>query len=91
MIEKIGDIAKRILENWNVCDKERVDDIESVWCRIIDDDLKGHTYVNAFKNGILYIKVDSSCYRTVLNMRKQEIIKRLKRKNFNVKKIVIKL
>ncbi len=92
MIEKIGDITKRVLESLNIVEKnERDFDIEVVWNKIIDEKLIGHSYVNGIKDNILYIKVDSSCYLSLLNMKKKEILKCLNNKGFNIKKIIIKL
>ncbi len=90
-MEKIGDITKRVISNWVIEDERRNIDIEVVWNRIIDEDLRGHTYVNGLKNNILYVKVDSSCYLSILNMKKEEIIKKLKNKGFRIKKMVLKL
>ena len=90
-MEKIGDITKRVISNWVIEDERRNLDIEVVWNRIIDENLRGHTYVNGLRNNILYIKVDSSCYLSILNMRKEEIIKKLKNKGFRIKKMVLKL
>lgn len=90
-MEKIGDITKRVISNWVIEDERRNIDIEVVWNRIIDEDLRGHTYVNGLRNNILYIKVDSSCYLSILNMKKEEIIKKLKNKGFRIKKMVLKL
>lgn len=91
MMEKIGDITKRVISNWVIKDEGRNLDIEVVWNRIIDENLKAHTYVNYLKNNILYIKVDSSCYLSILNMKKEEIIKKLENKGFKIKKIILKL
>ncbi len=91
MIEKIGDITKRIVDIWKTEDKNREIDIDVLWNRIIDDNLQGHTYVKGMKNNILYIKVDSSCYLSLLNMKKKEILKKIKDNGFSIKKIVVKL
>jgi len=91
MMEKIGDITKRVISNWVIEDEGRDIDIEVVWNRIIDENLKGHTYVNCLRNNILYVKVDSSCYLSILNIKKGEIIKKLKSKGFRIKKMVLKL
>ena len=91
MMEKIGDITKRVISNWVIEDEERNFDIEVVWNRIIDENLKGHTYVNGLKNNVLYIKVDSSCYLSILNMKRKEIIKKLENKGFKIKKMILKL
>ncbi len=85
-MEKIGDITKRVISNWIFEDEERNFDIEVVWNRIIDENLKGHTYVNGLKN-----KVDSSCYLSILNMKRKEIIKKLENKGFKIKKMILKL
>ena len=90
-MEKIGDITKRVISNWVIEDEGRDIDIEVVWNRIIDENLRGHTYVNGVRNNILYVKVDSSCYLSILNMKKEEIIKKLKNKGFKIKKMVLKL
>mgnify|MGYP000026362341 CR=1 FL=1 len=90
-MEKIGDITKRVISNWVIEDEGRDIDIEVVWNRIIDENLRGHTYVNGLINNILYVKVDSSCYLSILNMKKEEIIKKLKNKGFRIKKMVLKL
>jgi len=90
-MEKIGDITKRVISNWVIEDEGRNLDIEVVWNRIIDENLRGHTYVNGLINNILYVKVDSSCYLSILNMKKEEIIKKLKNKGFRIKKMVLKL
>ena len=90
-MERIGDIAKKIISNCIVEEDIRNDDIEVVWSRIVDENLRGHTYVNNFKKDILYIKVDSSCYLSILNMKKEQIIKKLKSKGFRIKKIVFRL
>jgi len=91
MIEKIGDITKRVISNWSVEEDCRDIDIEVIWNKIIDENLKGHTYVNGIKKDVLYIKVDSSCYLSILNMKKNEIIKKLKNKGFKIKRMVLKL
>lgn len=91
MIEKIGDITKRVIHNQGIKEEERNTDIEVVWHKVVDENLKGHTYVNRLKGNKLYVKVDSSCYLSILNMKKQEIIKKLREKGFLVKELVVKM
>lgn len=78
--QKIGEIARKIVKEIKKGVKEdiRVFDIESLWYKIIDENLKGHCYVIGEKKGDLIVKVDGSCYLSELKRKKEKILKKLK-------------
>ncbi len=87
-MEKIGDIIGKVVPALQqgrpqpVCPdspNERITgDVESVWCRIVDENLRAHSYVECVKKDTLFVKVDSSCYLSALKMKTGEILKKLR-------------
>lgn len=63
-------------------DNLRALDIESAWMKIIDDRFKAHSYVETIHNGRLLIKIDSSCYLSAFNIKKQELLKKIQKAGF---------
>ncbi|MCS7180120.1 MAG: DUF721 domain-containing protein [bacterium] len=83
-IEKIDKIIKKVLNNIEkLPDKNRNVEIGVLWPRIIDDNLKGKSYVLYEKEQKLYIKVEKSCYLSILRMNKKRIMEKLKENGFN--------
>jgi predicted nucleic acid-binding Zn ribbon protein len=73
--------------------KERTtEDIESTWCKMVDDDIRAHSYVEFLRHDELFVKVDSSCYLTVLKMRSKDILAKLNAAGWgNIKKITFRM
>lgn len=83
-MEKIGQIIERIIKNIDLNNEEnRVSDVSIVWTRIMDDKFKGKCYVLYEKDKNLYVKVNGSCYLSILKMKKKEILNRLSQNGFN--------
>ena len=79
--QRVGEIARKVIEEIKkgIVEENRILDIDTVWCKIIDEDLKGHCYVLEKRKGILFVKVDSSCYLMEFKRRKSQILERLKK------------
>jgi len=97
-MEKIGDIIGKVMPAIKqgqlqthvraASSNERVTrDIESLWCRIVDEDLRAHSYVEYIRNSTLYVKVDSSCYLSALKMKSGDVIAGLRDAGISVKTI----
>lgn len=68
------------------------DDIESLWCKLVDEDLRAHSYVEFLRQGTLFVKVDSSCYLSALKMKSSDILVRLKKSgSSNIKNIKFRM
>ena len=78
--ERIGEIARKIIKRIKegIVEENRVLDVDTLWCKIIDEGLKGHCYVLGKRKGILFVKVEGSCYLTELKRRKNNLLKKLK-------------
>lgn len=69
-----------------------VDDIDSLWCKIVDDNMKAHSYVEGVKQNTLFVRVDSSCCLSALKMKSREILAQLKASGCkNVKHITFRM
>jgi len=87
-IERIDKILKNIKEGIEVkLEKSRNIDISVLWPRLIEENLRGKSYVLFEKEGDLYIKVESGCFLSLLRMKKNQIIRKLKESGFNYKDI----
>lgn len=83
-MEKIGEIVNRVIKNLELnLYENRNFDISVVWTRILEDQLKGQCYVLFEKDKNLYIKVNGSCYLSILKMRKKKFLMKLKEMGFN--------
>jgi hypothetical protein len=51
----------------------------------------GHIRINYFKKGVLGLYVDSSSWLYAFNLKKEEILTKLKQENSAIKKIVLRL
>ncbi|HOK55812.1 MAG TPA: DciA family protein [bacterium] len=82
--EKIDSIVKRVLNKIEIPDeKNRNIDITVLWPRIIDEKMRGKSYVLYEKEKKLYIKVENSCFLSLCRMNKKKIIEKLKEFGFN--------
>jgi len=87
-MERIGDVVKRVISKKGQIDGIRkIDDIDAVWYRVVDEDLGSHSYVVKVKGGILTIRVDSRCYLTELKRKEKEILSRLQEYGWKTKRI----
>lgn len=91
-VEKIGDIIGRVVPSMKnrpsratsgkavkPRDNTRIGgDIESLWCRVVDENMRAHSYVEFLRNGTLFVKVDSSCFLSALAMQRSAILARLR-------------
>ncbi|MGB9678289.1 MAG: DciA family protein, partial [Candidatus Ratteibacteria bacterium] len=74
-IEKIDDIIKRVLNKFEtINEKNRNIDISVLWHRIIDEKIRGKSYVLYEKEKKLYVKVENGCFLSILRMNKKKII-----------------
>ena len=103
-MEKIGSIVSRVMDSLSkdagLSAKDRrhgqeertTGDIESAWCKVVDDESRAHSYVEFLRQDELFVKVDSSCYLTVLKMRSRDILARLKAAGWgNIKNIKFRM
>lgn len=101
-MERIGDIISKIIPSLNQGKplvpngqdfyKNRVvGDIEGLWCRVVDEDLRAHSYVEFVRNNTLFVKVDSSCYLSILKMKSRDILTRLQDAGTNIKNIKFRI
>ncbi|MCM8772797.1 MAG: DUF721 domain-containing protein [Candidatus Omnitrophica bacterium] len=87
-IERIDKILKNVLNGIGIeFEKNRNLDISVVWPRILDEKIRGKSYVLFDKNGYLYVKVESSCCLSWLRINKKQIINKLKEMGFKYKDI----
>jgi predicted nucleic acid-binding Zn ribbon protein len=97
-MEKIGSIVSRVVDSLGKdagssakdrSQSERITgDIESAWCKVVNDDIRAHSYVESCRQDELIVKVDSSCYLTLLKMKSKEILEKLKAAGWeNIKNI----
>lgn len=87
-IERIDKILEKVLKGINyLCEKNRNIDISVLWTRLMDENLKGKTYVLYEKGNNLYVKVESSCCLSLLRMKKKKLMEQLKEYGFNYKDI----
>lgn len=79
--QKIGEIAKKVIEEVKrgVLEENRILDIDTLWYKIIEEDLRGHCYVLGKRKGNLLVKVDGSCYLIEFKRRKNHILEKLKK------------
>jgi len=78
-MKRIGEIIRDLKIGIERKDFARNDDIESIWFRIIGDELKGHCYVSKIHKDTMVVKVDSSIYLSELNFRKDKLVDAMKR------------
>ncbi|MCK9265304.1 DUF721 domain-containing protein [bacterium] len=70
----------------------RHNDIESAWFQLIEDNFKAHSYVYNVYKDTLVVKIDSSCYLSMFNMKKRELLKKVQEAGFfYIKKIEFKI
>ncbi len=107
MEEKIDSIVARVVDSFKhnkdvsiqngasgvSIRQERVkEDIESLWCRIVNDDIRAHSYVEHLRQNTLFVRVDSSCYLSTLKMQSNNILAKLNRAGRkDIKKIRFRL
>jgi hypothetical protein len=83
-IERIDSVLKRVLNKIETeNEKNRNIDITVLWPRIIDEKIRGKSYVLYEKEKRLYVKVENGCFLSVLKMNKKKILTRLKEFGFN--------
>ncbi|MCM8804755.1 MAG: DUF721 domain-containing protein [Candidatus Omnitrophica bacterium] len=83
-MEKIDKIVKEVIKGMkDIYERNRNIDISVVWTRLIDNGLKGKSYVLYEKEKKLYVKVESSCCLSLLRMQKKRIMEKLKEYGFN--------
>ncbi len=95
-MEKIGNIIGRVLneaEKKGTGKKEVFNDIrdnrdiDSLWFKIVDEKLKAHSYVEKVRHNVLFVRVDGSCYLAEGQMKKREILSRLRTAGYYVRNI----
>lgn len=87
-MEKIGDIIKRVIKGIPYTGTRYLDDIDTLWYRIVDAGIGQHSYVIGVKGDILTVRVDSRCYLTEIKRREGEILSKLHESGWNkIKKI----
>ncbi|HOL21279.1 MAG TPA: DciA family protein [bacterium] len=77
-MEKIGDVIKRVISKKGQIDEiRRIDDIDSVWYKIVDESMRLHSYVVRVKGNSITIRVDNRCYLTEIKRKEKEFISQL--------------
>ena len=93
-MKRIGEIIKdlKIGMGGEKRDFLRNDDIESLWFRIIGEELKGHCYVSKVYHDTMIVKVDSSVYLSEINFRKDKLLAVMKKETGGrIRKIIFKI
>jgi len=87
-MERIGEVVKRVISKRGQIDEIRkIDDIEAVWHRIVDEGVGSHSYIVKVKGSILTVRVDSRCYLTELKRKEKEILSLLQDYGWKIKRI----
>ncbi|MFN4227252.1 MAG: DciA family protein [Candidatus Ratteibacteria bacterium] len=88
-IERIDSVLKRVLSKVETTtEKDRNIDITVLWPKIIDEKIRGKSYVLYEKNRKLYVKVEDGCFLSILRMNKGKILKKLQNLGFNYYDII---
>lgn len=85
----VKDVIKSILEGK---EQNPNGDIESIWIKSVKKRAAQHTKIHFFKNGKLYIHVEDSAWLYELNLKKEDILKRIKKISKNkIKDVRLKI
>lgn len=76
-MEKIGDIIKRVIDQKGREETRKVDDIDTLWYRILEPDLGEHSYIVKINSDSISVRVDNRCYLTEIKRREEEILSKL--------------
>ncbi|MBL7130324.1 MAG: DUF721 domain-containing protein [Candidatus Omnitrophica bacterium] len=83
-MEQIKSILNDVINN--ILKKQQQNpegDIESIWIRCVRKNVAQHTKTRFFKKGKLYINVENPAWLYELNMKKEDILKRLQKLSKN--------